>query len=78
MGQALNVAVFNAIGGKGVYYGYELGYKVLEDDMHLTHFVSSVVHQMFRSFFRSRFKRVNMQCKSVGCCDQNEQTGNIT
>jgi hypothetical protein len=27
-GQALNVAVFNAIGGKGVYYGYELGYKV--------------------------------------------------
>jgi len=28
MGQALNVAVFNAIGGKGVYYGYELGYKV--------------------------------------------------
>jgi hypothetical protein len=27
-GQALNVAVYNAIGGKGVYYGNELGYKV--------------------------------------------------
>jgi hypothetical protein len=28
VGQALNVATFAAIGGKGVYYGNELGYKV--------------------------------------------------
>ncbi|GFH56982.1 hypothetical protein CTEN210_13458 [Chaetoceros tenuissimus] len=28
MGQGLNVAVFKALGGIGVYYGYEFGYKV--------------------------------------------------
>jgi hypothetical protein len=28
VGQALNLSVFQAIGGKGVYYGNELGYKV--------------------------------------------------
>ena len=28
VGQLLNVAVFNALGGIGVYYGYEFGYKV--------------------------------------------------
>jgi hypothetical protein len=28
VGQALNLATFQAIGGKGVYYGNELGYKV--------------------------------------------------
>lgn len=28
IGQGLNVAVFNALGGIGVYYGYEFGYSV--------------------------------------------------
>lgn len=28
IGQVLNVAVFNALGGIGVYYGYEFGYAV--------------------------------------------------
>lgn len=28
IGQGLNVAVFNALGGIGVYYGYEFGYAV--------------------------------------------------